>query len=212
LDLFNHSNTAHTQDLTPIKDRIIKTYKDIKKGEQIYDSYGAKDLVRIALNYGFFDNSDDIYFIRLPQILFTAKNELNFFKAGLLINRIGAKITKHTDKGISVEISDIFISSDYFNKNIHENSKQANTKLNKFIEILVEVNLPYVLNIQSSDIRSNNFNSRLMELLLILKNNFHSDILKSSNEYSNEHQHIINAIIKKQNIIDKLIEDCKKLL
>ena len=152
------------------------------------------------------------YWIKFPLILFTAKKELDFFKAGLLINNIGGKITKHTDKDIIVEVSNIFISSDYFNKNIHENSKQANTKLNKFIKILVEVNLPYVLNIQSSDIRSNNFNSKLMELLLISKNTFHGDILKPSNEYSDEHQHIINAIIKKQNIFDKLIEDCKKLL
>jgi len=212
MDLFNHSNSAEIN--VPIRGKMgqVIINKEIKAGEQIYISYGVKDIVKLALTYGFFDHTDDIYFIELSNIIFTARNSLDFFKVGLLVDNVSGKIINHSDKEIIVEVDKLLISSDYFSKNSHKQSKKVNNKLITFINILSITNLGDVVNLQTNIIHSDNFNKKLMEVLQLSNGNFHSDILKPTYEYDKEYQHVIEAIRKKQDIINKLIEDCKNLL
>ncbi len=60
-DMLNHKRPRQTS-WTYTDDRkgfIIETIEDIKRGEQVYDSYGKKCNSRFFLNYGFINLNND---------------------------------------------------------------------------------------------------------------------------------------------------------
>ena len=60
-DMLNHKRPRQTA-WTYTDDRegfIIEALEDIKRGEQIYDSYGKKCNTRFLLNYGFINLDND---------------------------------------------------------------------------------------------------------------------------------------------------------
>lgn len=60
LDLFNHSNRKGNSRISiPKKSTAILSAKiDYMNGEQVYDSYGVRDMYQFIQNYCFFDTSD----------------------------------------------------------------------------------------------------------------------------------------------------------
>lgn len=60
-DMLNHQRPKETQ-WSYTDDRegfIIEATEDIKRGQQVYDSYGKKCNTRFLLNYGFINENND---------------------------------------------------------------------------------------------------------------------------------------------------------
>ena len=60
-DMLNHKRPRQTTWSYTDEKRgfIIEAMEDIKRGEQVYDSYGKKDNSRFLLNYGFINLNND---------------------------------------------------------------------------------------------------------------------------------------------------------
>jgi len=86
-DLFNHSSKKGALVTFDIKEKILYSKVDYKKGEQIYDSYGIDDIITYNINYDFYEPLDTHYIIITNRIKFP----LNSDSASIIYENVSKK-------------------------------------------------------------------------------------------------------------------------
>lgn len=106
MDMFNHSIRKGIINSTSDDESLVKAKLAYQEGEQVYISYGNKDMLVLACEYGFYDKTD--YPIALPLVLnYSGNLPLNFAVARLCIEEGMKGVLSEDFKTITVGIEDL---------------------------------------------------------------------------------------------------------
>tara|TARA_R100001163_G_scaffold65784_1_gene64845 strand:+ start:1816 stop:3012 length:1197 start_codon:yes stop_codon:yes gene_type:complete len=104
--MFNHSIRDGVINETNDTSSTVRSKIEYQPGQQVYISYGNKDMLVLALEYGFYDKSD--YNIVLPLILtYTGMLPLNFAVARILSEKGMKLVISDDSKRITAGIEDM---------------------------------------------------------------------------------------------------------
>jgi len=106
MEMFNNSIRHGNINQTLEEESLVKAKTDYQIGEQVYISYGNKDMLALSYEYGFYDPSD--YPLVLPLALnYTGTTPLNFAVGRMLIEQGFKGALSEDQKTIVVGIDDL---------------------------------------------------------------------------------------------------------
>ena len=133
MDMFNNSIRKGVINQTMEDESLVKSKVPYKPGEQVYISYGNKDMLVMAYEYGFYDETD--YPMALPLVLnYTGAEPLNFAVARLCIGEGMTGILSDNSQRITVGIEDLG-KMQRLNKLVCFSREGISSDLYKFFEL-----------------------------------------------------------------------------